>query len=255
MPTKKKQLQEYQVEKILQKRNIILFYQYNNAKVEEWEILKKSLLDAFSKSTLEMVEAHMLGGFSKTFTTLIVKNCLGYRCVTSAKLKAQGPFLTDSKTNLEGFMVPTSFDGNKGKQGKQPLRSITGSACKTFSDELMEEKKWSSFFQGPTLLFACDSHHQMITGCDAINRSGNRHTSISLIAGIYYGKTMTHLDLTEMCKLDQRAYVSLTYSLTENVRLLLNQRLCFYQSRLLSYLDYRAAGLRHIKEKSTISLN
>ena len=186
---------------------------------------------------------------------MIIKNCLGYRCVTSARLKAQGSVLVHSKTDLGGLLVPTTFDQKKGKQGKRPPLSITGSACKTFSDELVEEKGWGNFFQGPTLLFACDSHHQMIAGCNAINRSGSQHTSISLIGGIYYGKTMTHLDLTKMCKLDQRAHASLTSSLAENVRLLLNQRLCFYQSRLLLYLDYHAAGLCHIKEKSSISPN
>jgi hypothetical protein len=254
MPTKKKQLQEYQVKKILQKRNIILFYQYSHAKVEEWGVLKKSLLDALSSNSLEAIDTHLVSVSSKPFVTLVVKNCLGRRCVTLVGLKARGSILTDSEINLEDLIVPAIFDQKKGKESTQSLFSFTNDVCKTSSNELMEEKGRGNFFQGPTLLFACDSHHQMIAGCNAINNSGNRHGSVFLIGGIYYGKTMTHLDLTRMCKLDQRVYASLACSLKENVRLLLNQRLCFYQSRLLFYLNCYAAGLCCTKGKSTTSL-
>ena len=52
MPTKKKQLQEYQVEKILQKRNIILFYQYSNAKGGRMAHFKKKLAGCIFKKYL-----------------------------------------------------------------------------------------------------------------------------------------------------------------------------------------------------------
>lgn len=306
MPTKKKQLQQYQVEKILQKRNIILFYQCNNVNKKEWELVKKGLLSTLpgvyktrisacadlpsckqQSKVSETTDAQLGTDPLLPFVTLLVKNRLGHRCATLVGLNAEPPFLINGdrgsahaeqgggsmatpsmagggqrtpghRRGTEDSISRSSLDWQWKKQAKRSLLLFAGNTCKSSRKKSIEENHWSNLFQGPTLLFACNSHHQMVAGYNAIAKNTNWHSSISLLGGMYYGKVMTHLDFTKLCKLDQGVYAILTSSFAENVELLLNQRLSFYQSRLLFYLDCHAVHLRSIeekKDKSTCNLS
>ena len=320
MPTKKKQLQQYQVEKILQKRNIILFYQCNNVNKKEWELVKKGLLSTLPgvyntrisacadlpsckqhSKVSETTDAQLGTDPLLPFVTLLVKNRLGHRCATLLGLDAEPPFLingnrgsahaeqiggsmatpsmafaqhrlstggqrapgrcsahAEQRRGTEDSISRSSLDWQWKKQAKKSLLLFAGNTCKSSRKKSIEENHWSNLFQGPTLLFACNSHHQMVAGCNAIAKNTNWHSSISLLGGMYYGKVMTHLDFTKLCKLDQGVYAILTSSFAENVELLLNQRLSFYQSRLLFYLDCHAVHLGSIeekKDKSTCNLS
>jgi hypothetical protein len=291
MPTKKKQLQQYQVEKILQKRNIILFYQCNNVNKKEWELVKKGLLSTLpgvyntrisacadlpsckqQSKVSETTDAQLGTDPLLPFVTLLVKNRLGHRCATLVGLDAEqrgGSMARGSlaapghrggghRRGTEDSISRSSLDWQWKKQAKRSLLLFAGNTCKSSRKKSIEENHWSNLFQGPTLLFACNSHHQMVAGYNAIAKNTNWHSSISLLGGMYYGKVMTHLDFTKLCKLDQGVYAILTSSFAENVELLLNQRLSFYQSRLLFYLDCHAVHLRSIeekKDKSTCNLS
>lgn len=268
MPTKKKQLQQHQVERILQKRNIVLFYQCHNVNKKQWELVKKGLLSALPdvcntnlSSCVELSSCNQQGKvFEATdtrlrtdsltpFVTLLVKNRLGHRCATSVRLDVERLYLINENRITEDSISTPSLDWQWKEQAKRPLLSVADKSCKSPCNKSIEKEHWSNLFQGPTLLFACNSHHQMLAGCNAIAKNTNWHSSISLLGGIYYGKVITHLDFTKLCKLDQEIYGVLTSSLVENVELLVNQRLSFYQSRLLFYLDCHAVNLKSTRDK------
>ena len=255
MSTKKKQLQQYQVEKILQKRNIVLFYQCSNLKIKEWDLLKKILLNTLSNNISLMASAHPpRSNLAIPFVTLLAKNRLGRRCGMSVKFMVKRQSLTNGKAIPEDSISVPILGQQERKLPRQPLLSASSNVCKSSCDIPIEEKRWSNLFQGPTLLFACNSHHQMVAAWDIINRNTNPHNSTSLLGGVYHGKTMTHLDLARICKLDDGVYTSLTCSLTESIQLLLDQRLGFYQFRLLSYLDCHVANVRSAEDKLSIAL-
>ena len=259
MPTKRKQLQQYQVEKILQKRNIILFYQCNNVNKKQWELVKKGLLSTLKSKVSDTADTQLRTDLLMPFVTLLVKNRLGHRCATSARLDVERSFLINNNRTTEDSISMPSLDRQSKdvynlcckhkERAKRSLLSLADNACKLSRKKSIEREHWCNLFQGPTLLFACNSHHQMLAGCDAIAKNTNWHSSISLLGGMYYGKLMTHLDFIQLCKLDQGVYAVLTSSLTESVELLLNQRLSFYQSRLLFYLDCHATNLGSTREK------
>lgn len=248
MSTRRKHLQRYQIQKILQERKIVLFYQCSNVRADKWESIRKSLLSAMTRNALEKAEeklslplsspASLSEGSLDTlsmalpFTTLLVKNRIGEKC------------------NVLGRPIPNSAYATEHLVDRAPMINFVDQGlnqCSSGADQrsavMNRSKKGFKLFQGPTFLFACNSHREMVLGCEVINTKSQRETSLTLLGGIYHGKIMNHLDLIQLAKLNRRVHTSLASCLEETISCLLYDALSFHQSRLLLYLHYYAATL------------
>ena len=248
MSTRRKHLQRYQIQKILQERKIVLFYQCSNVRADKWESIKKSLLSGMTGNAQEQAEEKLVPPLTSSsslskgsldtlsmdtpFTTLLVKNRIGQQCNVLERLIPNSAHTTEHL--IKG--VPMI---NFTNQGLNQRSSGTDRRLPVISDS----KKGFKLFQGPTFLFACNSHHDMVLGCKIINTKSQRETSLTLLGGVYHGKIMNHLDLIQLAKLDQRVHTSLASCLEETISCLLYNALSFHQSRLLLYLHYYAATL------------
>lgn len=261
MSPRRKHLQRYQIQKILQERKIVLFYHCSNVRAEKWEFIKKSLLSAMTGNALEKAEEKFLppltlspsvseGNLSMAtpFTTLLVKNRIGQQCGVLEKL------ISNSAHTIKHLVHRVSMI-NSVDQGRaiksldnRPTETNQGlNRCLSGADQksavMSSSKLGFKLFQGPTFLFACNSHREMVLGCEIINTKSQRETSLTLLGGIYHGKIMNHLDLIQLAKLDRRVHTSLANCLEETISCLLYNALSFHQSRLLLYLHYYAATL------------
>ena len=248
MSTRRKHLQRYQIQKILQERKIVLFYQCSNVRADKWESIKKSLLSAMTDNAREQAEEKLLPPLTSSpslskgsldtlsmdtpFTTLLVKNRIGQQCNVLERLIPNSAHTTEQL--IQRVPMINSID-----QGLNQCSSGTDRRLPVISNSKIGFK----LFQGPTFLFACNSHHDMVLGCEIINTKSQRETSLTLLGGIYHGKIMNHLDLIQLAKLDQRVHTSLASCLEETINCLLYNALSFHQSRLLLYLHCYAATL------------
>ena len=221
MPTRRKQLQQHTIKRILQERKIVIFYRYSNIGIKEWESIKKKLSSVVASDA------------STPLITLLVKNRIGEVCIASKRFREtllQGKFRHMSSTLVENL-------------SQESVSSIPFNSQKWASSGI-EDRYWAKLFQGPTLLFACHSHDEMVLGCKIIDRETSVCGPVTVLGGMYHGKMMTHLDLAYLSKLDSRVYESFTFSLQEKVGSLLNFGLSFHQSRLPLYLDYYANSFK-----------
>ena len=262
MSTRRKHLQRYQIEKILQERKIVLFYQCSHVRADKWESIKKGLLSGMTGDTLEKAQnklvppltspASLSGGSLDTisratpFTTLLVKNRIGQQCHVLERLIPNSTHTTEHLID----QVPTINFADQGVSSGDASRSEAHQKSAVVSNSLpmlIKDQHWYKIslklFQGPTFVFACNSHREMVLGCEIIDTKSQRETSLTLLGGIYYGKIMNHLDVIQLAKLDQRVHRSLASCLEETISCLLYNALSFHQSRLLLYLHYYAATL------------
>ena len=255
MSTTRKHLQRYQIQKILQERKIVLFYQCSNVRADKWESIKKSLISAMTGNAREQVKEKLLQPLTSSpslskgsldtlsmdtpFTTLLVKNRIGQQCNLLERMILNSAHTTEHL--IQGVPMINKID-----QGLNQCSSGTDQRLSVISMCLASPSKSKigfKLFQGPTFLFACNSHQDMVLGCEIINTTSQRETSLTLLGGIYHGKIMNHLDLLQLAKLDQRVHTSLASCLEETTSCLLYNALSFHQSRLLLYLHYYAATL------------
>ena len=255
MSTRRKHLQRYQIQKILQERKIVLFFQCSDVRADKWESMKKSLLSAITGNAIKKAEEKLLTpltispsssegsletfSIAAPFTTLLVKNRIGKQCKVLERL------IPDSALNLSSIGTTSEH-----LLHRVPLINIVDkrlNQCSSGADQrsvaISNSKRGFKLFQGPTFLFACNSHREMVLGCEIINAKSQRETSLTLLGGIYHGKIMNHLDLIQLAKLDRRVHTSLASCLEQAISCLLYNALSFHQSRLLLYLHWYATTL------------
>ena len=239
MTRRKKLLQLHQINQHISGKKIVLFYQYNNVSTRDWGLLRGELLSEVSRCKPLPVLNSMIGeldGTSSfggrsttdkkefTISTLVVKSKIGQLCLAQALATNLGPALARPRPPMEpaGETEHTAPDPT----GKLSLCQDNNTKC-------------AELFQGPTFLFACNSHREMAIGCKVIGNKRDRYSNnhAILLGGIYYGKVVTHLDIAKLSVLDSSIYGSLPMALENKVVSLLVGGLSCQQDELLRCLE------------------
>lgn len=267
MTKRKKLLQFYQISKHLKRKKIILFYQYNNVTTRDWGLLRGELLnDVASYKPVSIPSSLLLhhemmqepGGTSTlkaasfprtpsalsshdaepteaeaSISTLVVKSKIGQFCLAQT-LSTLPTGASRSDSILTMLETPIRTAGEKESKGVHVMMPEEGN--KISCAELL---------QGPTFLFACNSHREMVAGYKVIGKKRDRHNNnhALLLGGIYYGKVVTHLDIAKLSTLNSSIYASLPIALEEKVVSLLAGGLSYYQEELMRCLEYHRDNL------------
>lgn len=223
MTKRKKLLQVHQIKKHLREKKILLFYQYNNISTRDWGILRGELLSEIYSCQSSPISSPLFDNSDNVETTnhepsiftLVVKSKIGQLSLAKAFTQVKRMANTD---NL--------------------------SRC------LSNDTKCAELFQGPTFLFACNSHNEMVMGCRVIEKKRDRYNNnhAILLGGLYYGKVVTHLDIAKLSSLDSSIYASLLVTLENRTTSLLFDQLSYYQYELLRCLEHRKDSLSGITE-------
>lgn len=223
MTKRKKLLQVHQIKKHLKEKKILLFYQYSNISTRDWGILKGELLSEISSCQSSPISSPLFNNSDKVETnnhessisTLVVKSKIGQLSLAKALTQVERMANTD---NL--------------------------SRCPS------NDTRCAELFQGPTFLFACNSHHEMVMGCKVIEKKRDRYSNdhAILLGGLYYGKVVTHLDVAKLSSLDSSVYASFLVALENRTTSLLFDQLSYYQYELLRCLEHRRDSLSGIRE-------
>ena len=219
----KKLLQVHQIKKHLREKKILLFYQYSNITTRDWGVLRGELLSEISSCQSSTISSPLFNdsdnvetaNHESSISTLVVKSKIGQLSLAKAL------------TQIERM-----------------VNSDNLSRCPS------TETKCAELFQGPTFLFTCNSHHEMVTGCKVIEKKRDRYNNnhAILLGGLYYGKVVTHLDIAKLSSLDSSIYASLLVALENKTTSLLFDQLSYYQHELLRCLEHRRDSLSGITE-------
>lgn len=246
MTKRRKLLQLHQINEQIRGKKIVLFYQYNNVSTRDWGLLRGELLreagdcnPAPSSSPMlnEVDGASSCGagsvGKESAISMLVVKGKLGQFCLAQALARDLGPALARSVRGIEpaGGGEQTAVDSNRNLP-LSPSKQGNNSKC-------------ADFFQGPTFLFACNSHREMATGCKVIGNKRDRYSNnhAILLGGLYYGKVVTHLDIGKLSALDSSIYGLLPMALGNKLLSLLVDGVSCHQDELLRCLESRRDSL------------
>lgn len=147
------------------------------------------------------------------------------------------------KSKIGQFCLPRDvYIAKQGQSGTEP-------APVGFSSKLSpgqgDKTKCAELLQGPTFLFACNSHREMTIGCKVISNKRDRwsNSHAVLLGGLYYGKVVTHLDIAKLSALDSSIYASLPVALENKSLSLVMGGLSHHQDELLRCLEWRRGNL------------
>lgn len=237
MTKRKKLLQVHQIKKHLREKKILLFYQYNNISTRDWGVLRGELLSEISSCqslpsplfndshNVETAYPPQSGGVrwdgavggahQSSISTLVVKSKIGQLSLAKALTQVERMANTDNRSRCP-----------------------------------RNQTKCAELFQGPTFLFACNSHHEMVMGCKVFEKRRDRYNNnhAILLGGLYYGKVVTHLDIAKLSSLDSSIYASLLVALENRTTSLLFDQLSYYQYELLRCLEHRRDSLSGVTE-------
>ncbi|BDA51719.1 Ribosomal protein L10-like protein (mitochondrion) [Coccomyxa sp. Obi] len=223
MTKRKKLLQLHQIKKHLREKKILLFYQYNNINTRNWVVLRGELLSEIPSCQSSPIPSPPFNNSDNVETT-------------------------NHESSISTLVV-------KSKIGQLSLaKALTQVECMANTDNLSRcpsnDTKCAELFQGPTFLFACNSHHEMVMGCKVIEKKRDRYNNnhLILLGGLYYGKVVTHLDIAKLSSLDSSIYASLLVTLENRTTSLLFDQLSYYQYELLRCLEHRRDTLSGITE-------
>jgi ribosomal protein L10 len=284
MTKRKKLLQLHQINKHLRGKKIVLFYQYNNVSTRDWGLLRGELLSeaAYCKllptsllgepdetysfergSANKASQASLasqgfgvpldgfgvpldgfgvpLDGFGASLnefaiSTLVVKSKIGQLSLRQALATNLEPASARSGTPIGPCIAKQCQSETE--------RTAVGPSSKLYSYQ-GHNTKCAELFQGPTFLFACNSHRVMRMGYKVIGNKKDRWSNnhAILLGGLYHGKVVTHLDIAKLSVLDSSIYASLPIALENKVASLLVGGLSHQQNELLRCLECHRANL------------
>lgn len=239
MTKRKKLFQLHQIDNCLKNKKIVLFFQYNNVNTRDWGLLRGELLSEVASckgspiptSLLREPNGVSLGEAGSTnrevpISTLVVKSKIGQFYLAQRLATNPGSTLSRPRTPIK--LVSETASSGEGSGNELPSRLGNSTRC-------------AELFQGPTFLFACNSHREMVIGCKVISNKRDRHSNnhAILLGGIYFGKVATHLDIDKLSSLDSSVYAALPMALESKVAFLLIGGLSCHQDELLRCLEWR----------------
>lgn len=259
MTKRRKLLQLHQINKQLREKKILLFYQYNNVKTRDWELLRGELLGEVSSHKRSPTTDPLVDGIEgffpfeagslergSTISTVVVKNKIGQLCLAKRLATNLDPSLFKSKPTRD-FPIR-----NQHQTGGLPINPTPAGSWhhEVISDSTIsygqgEIRKCLKFFQGPTFFFACNSHHEMAISWKLIGKKRDRYSKnhAILLGGLYYGKVVTHLDIAKLSALNSSIYASLPIELESKLISLLVGGVSYPQEELLRCLECRREKL------------
>ncbi len=266
MTKRKKLLQVHEIKKHLREKKILLFYQYNNITTRDWGILRGELLSEISNCQSSPISSPPFNnsdnaeitrsggdggsmGWGRGPTTRALQAMQGPRGGASPPKHPSSISTLVVKSKIGQFSLPPLWPG----VAHEPL-ALTQVERMANTDHLSRcrsnDTKCAELFQGPTFLFACNSHHEMVMGCKIIEKKRDRYNNnhAILLGGLYYGKVVTHLDIAKLSSLDSSIYASLLVTLENKTTSLFFDHLSYYQYELLRCLEYRKNSLSGITE-------
>ena len=284
MTKRKKLLQLHQINKHLRGKKIVLFYQYNNVSTRDWGLLRGELLSeaayckllptsllgepdetySFERGSANKAsqasQAYFvmpeqgpcpkpvsMNGFGVSLnefaiSTLVVKSKIGQLSLRQTLATNLEPASARSGTPI-GPCIAKQCQSETERTAVASLCDARPSS-KLYSYQ-GHNTKCAELFQGPTFLFACNSHRVMRMGYKVIGNKkdqwSNNHAI--LLGGLYHGKVVTHLDIAKLSVLDSSIYASLPIALENKVASLLVGGLSHQQNELLRCLECHRANL------------
>ena len=267
MTKRKKLLQLHQINKHLRGKKIVLFYQYNNVSTRDWGLLRGELLS--EAAYCKLLPTSLLGEPDETYSfergsankasqasqgfgvpldgfgaslnefaisTLVVKSKIGQLSLRQTLATNLEPASARSGTPIGPCIAKQCQSETE--------RTAVGPSSKLYSYQ-GHNTKCAELFQGPTFLFACNSHRVMRMGYKVIGNKKDRWSNnhAILLGGLYHGKVVTHLDIAKLSVLDSSIYASLPIALENKVASLLVGGLSHQQNELLRCLECHRANL------------
>ena len=170
MLKKRKQLHQYQVQRVLKEYETVLLYQHSGLTPERWREFKVALrqlaLTSVSPLDLSLVD-------DRQVTSIFVKDSIASQVCPHQSC--------------------SSGDDAIGRQPKRDNARGTG-----------------TIYQGPILLVACGNHNHMVLAHNTLMKQADLHRyGIVLVGGMYHRTELSHKDTHRLLNLDQSAYPSL----------------------------------------------
>ena len=173
MLSKRKQLHQHKIKRVLRKYNAVLVYQHSGLTTIRWRELRETLAE-----------------IPKSAPTLSLPNEDVSVCQKGACNKSEAS-------------VTVAFMRNK-------IAGISERfSDSTLRGPYIGERK-ETMYQGPILLIACNSHQDMVLAHSAITKQAERHKySLLLLGGSYYSTVLNHKDADRLINLNKSIYASL----------------------------------------------
>jgi ribosomal protein L10 len=167
-------------------------------------------------------------------STLVVKSKIGQ--------------LALAQTLTTEFGIPPSSSRRLNRAAREAEHvigaNVLGYDTKTLPS-VISNTNFVELLQGPTFLFACNSHHEMVVGCKVIGNKRDRYSNnhAALLGGIYYGKVVTHRDIAKLSILNSSIYASIPITLGSKMVSFLVDGVSHSQHELLRCLEQHKNNL------------
>lgn len=175
MLSKRKQLYQHKIKRVLKKYSAVLIYQHSGLTTTRWKELRETL----------------------------------------AQMPKSAPALPFLNEDVEVYQQELCSIPEASAVAISIRDKITGISeeLRTLSDGTLWEphkgKRKETIYQGPVLLVACNSHEDMVSAHSVITKQGDRHKySVLLLGGSYFDTTLNHKDVCRLISLDKSIYTS-----------------------------------------------
>jgi hypothetical protein len=175
MLSKRKQLHQHKMDKVLKKYNTILVYQHSGLTTIRWKELRE-----------------ILAQMPKSASTLPLLNEDTGACQQELCSRPEASAVVIFVRDKIAFI-------------SEKLQILSDNALW----ETHKGDRKETMYQGPILLVACNSHEDMVSAHSVITKQAEKHKySVLLLGGSYYHTTLNHKDVCRLVNLDKSIYTS-----------------------------------------------